>query len=58
MKEALVERDTHATDRSPLSDFYSMTLDGGHRVTESGSYLRDGGSLDEILARRGKQGTI
>ena len=27
MKEALVESDTHATGRLPLSELYSMTLD-------------------------------
>ena len=55
MKDALVESDTHATGGLPLSKFYSKTLDGGQRFTESESYLREGGSLDETSSWRGKQ---
>jgi len=55
MQEALVRMDTRGTGRVPLSEFYARTLGGEWRFSESESYLRDMGVLDETSAWRGKQ---
>jgi hypothetical protein len=55
MQEALVRMDSRGTGRVPLSRFYSGTLGGEWRFSESESYLRDMGALDETSAWRGKE---
>merc|ERR1719210_1206199 len=47
LKAALLKLERPGTGRVPLKDFYGDSLDGGWQFTESISYLRDHGILDE-----------
>lgn len=55
MKMGLVNMDTHATGRVPLSRFYGTALDSEWRFGESEEYLREMGVLDETSRWKGKQ---
>jgi len=55
MKSGLLDMDSHATGRVPLSKFYGTALDSEWRFGESEEYLREMGVLDETSSWRGKQ---
>jgi len=55
MKDMLVERDTHASGRVKLADFYRKSQDGAWQFTEPSEYLRQLGALDESSPSLGPQ---
>jgi len=55
IKGLLVDMDTRETGRVPLKDFYRAATDGEWRFSESKSYLRQLGALDETSSWHGPQ---
>jgi len=55
IKGLLVDMDTRETGRVPLKDFYGAATNGEWRFSESKSYLRQLGALDETSSWHGPQ---
>jgi len=55
VKSLLVDMDSRETGRVPLKDFYGAATNGEWRFSESKSYLRELGALDETSSWHGPQ---